>query len=305
MIRGRFAFIAEGWLSLHRRVRESPRLAALELVLGRPLSVRRRALGRGWLVEEVLEAPVLFKDRFGVEVLLHPSDGVADRYEHGGYNERAEQDFCAGFLRPGMVAFDVGANYGLYSLLFATRVDGGAVFAFEPEDWNFERLVQNIALNAAHQVTPVNAAVFRVDGEVELSVYPREQHGWHTLGHPAMELDGKPCLPAATTTVPALTLDSFCRERGITRIDLLKIDVEGAELDVLEGARGLFSAGAIGCVLFEVSPLMLEGMGRTGDEVFVFLRDRGFRINGLGEGGALVPFGGAPPGGYANYVALQ
>jgi FkbM family methyltransferase len=305
MLRGRLAFVSEGLVRLRRRVLTSPRLAAIELVLGRGIGGRRRALGKGWLVEHVLESPVLFTDRFGVEVLLYPSDGVADRYEHGGYNEQAEQDFCAAFLRPGMVAFDVGANYGLYSLLFAKSVGEGSVFAFEPEPWNFERLTRNIALNDASAVTPIRAAVFRTDGEVQLNVYPREQHGWHTLGRPAMELDGKPCRPEATVGVPAVTLDTFCGEHGIARIDLLKIDVEGAELDVLRGAQTLLESGAIGCVLFEVSPLMLEGMGHTVEEVFTYLRERGFELHDVAEGGALTPVSDLASERYANYVALR
>jgi FkbM family methyltransferase len=305
MLGGRLAFVSEGLLRLRRRVLTSPRLAAIELVLGRGINPSRRALGKGWLVENVFESPVLFTDRFGVQVLLYPSDGVADRYEHDGYNERAEQDFCAAFLDPGMVAFDVGANYGLYSLLFARCVGEGSVFAFEPEPWNFERLTRNIALNDASVVTPIRAAVFSTDGEVELNVYPREQHGWHTLGRPAMELDGKPCGPEGSLTVPSVTLDSFCSTHGITRIDLLKIDVEGAELDVLRGAKRLLESGAIRCVLFEVSPVMVEGMGYTAQEISSFLRERGFALHGLAERGSLSRVDELASERYANYVALR
>ena len=304
MLGGRLAFVSECLVRIRRRVLTSPRLAAIELVLGRGITPSRRALGKGWLVEHVFESPVLFTDRFGVQVLLYPSDGVADRYEHDGYNERAEQ-IVAAFLDPGMVAFDVGANYGLYSLLFAKCVGEGSVFAFEPEPWNFERLTRNIALNDASVVTPIRAAVFGTDGEVELNVYPREQHGWHTLGRPAIEVAGKPCPPEGSVTVPAVMLDTFCSERGITQIDLLKIDVEGAELDVLRGAKSLLERGVVRCVLFEVSPLMLEGMGHTAKEAFSFLRERGFELHGLAERGALTPVNDLAPDTYANYVALR
>jgi FkbM family methyltransferase len=284
---------------------ESRRLAALLLVLGRPGSVRRRALGRAYIAQDVLREPVVFTDRFGIQMLLHPSDDLVDRYSHQGYNEYREQDFCASYLKPGMTTFDVGANYGLYALLFAHFAGGDGVHAFEAETWNFQRLTTNLALNGVTGVHATCCAVADTSGEVRLTVYPREQFGWHTLGTPDLEVDGAPYPPSDFRTVPAVSVDDYCAERCIERIDLLKIDVEGAELDVLRGAQRMLGDGRVPCVLFEISEVMLQGMGHSGADVFALLREYGYALHAFADDGALVPAPDRPTGHYANFVALR
>lgn len=295
-------------LALAGRIRtrlESRRLAALLLVLGRRGGARRQALGRAFIAQEVLGEPVAFTDRFGVQVLLYPSDDLVDRYTNEGYNERFEQDFCASFLKPGMTAFDVGANYGLYALLFARLAGPEGVHAFEAEAWNFQRLTTNLALNGQAAVRAECCAVAATSGTAELTVYPREQFGWHTLGRPELEVDGKPYPPSEVRTVPAVSIDDYCATHGVEAIDLLKVDVEGAEIDVLRGASRMLSEGRVRCVLFEVSEVMLEGMGVSGADVFSLLRRHGYALHAFGADGALVPAGDGPTGHYANFVALR
>jgi FkbM family methyltransferase len=284
---------------------ESRRMAAVLLVLGHPGPKRRSALGRAYIAQEVLREPVVFTDRFDVQMLLYPSDDLIDRYANEGYNERREQDFCVSYLKPGMTTFDVGANYGLYALLFAHCVGADSVHAFEAESWNFQRLTTNLALNGATQVQAHCCAVTEASGEVQLTVYPREQFGWHTLGTPDLEVDGAPYPPQERRTVPAISIDDYCSQHGIGQIDLLKVDVEGAELEVLRGAQRMLGEGRVPCVLFEVSEAMLEGMGHSGDEVFDLLREHGYALHAFADDGSLMPAPQRPTDHYANFVALR
>ncbi|MCW2989889.1 MAG: putative methyltransferase [Solirubrobacterales bacterium] len=284
--------------------RPSPKLAAAALLLGRAKSAEQAALGREYIAQNVLREPVGFTDRFGIQVLLYPSDNLYDRYVHRGYNEVREQDFTARYLKPGMTTVDVGANYGLYSLMFAKLAGPEGVHAFEAEAWNHQRLLVNLALNGWAAGPHVHlAAVADQSGTVELNVFPREEFGWHTIGKPEMELHGQPYHPEETRTVPAVSLDDYCSEQGIDRIDFLKVDVEGAEPEVFAGAAALFAERRVGCVLFEVSEQMLAGLGHTGAEVFEQLRGWGYAIEAFAEDGSLVPAPDAPGQTYENFIA--
>jgi FkbM family methyltransferase len=257
-----------------------------------------------FLVQRALAAPVVFTDRFGLRYLLFPSDAVYESFLNNGYYEHAEQNFCAAYLKPGMTAFDVGASHGFYTLLFAKLSGPDFVYAFEPEEGNFARLRLNLELNSFLAVHASPVAVVNEPGEVELNVYPPELYGWHTLGQPAMEVEGRPVAPLARRRVPGVTLDDFCAENGIEQIDLLKLDVEGAELDVLRGACRLLRERRIGCLLFEVSQAMVEGMSHDPAEIFDLVRDAGFTIHGLTADGTLKRAPVSPTMQFQNFVAL-
>ena len=280
-----------------------------------PYVVVLPALNRSWqehdarvkafMVERLLDQPVLFTDRFNVQYLLYPSDNLYDRYYNHGYSEVAEQDFCASYIKPGMTAFDVGANYGMYTMLLSKLVGLGQVHAFEPEQWNFYRLQCNLVINRCKNVKAHPCAVFSSTGEVTLNVFQKEQFGWHTLGTPNMVVGGQRVLPNTKCRVRSVSLDEYCDQNRIARIDFLKVDVEGAELDVFQGARRLLRHGRIECVLFEISKPMIEGMGHEPVEIFDFLRGFGMSLHAIAAGGTLSPAPVEPGASYQNFVALR
>jgi FkbM family methyltransferase len=124
----------------------------------------------------------------------------------------------------GGVCFDVGANVGLYSLLFARTV--ARVFAFEPVPRNIAFLARTLAANRVRNVTIVPMAVSDVS---ELADFG----GWADWSTGGLVTAGAGAQPVAT-----VSLDDFASRYGVTP-DLLKIDVEGAEHAVLRGAIGL------------------------------------------------------------------
>jgi FkbM family methyltransferase len=278
--------------------------ATVLIVLGDRLGRRASARGKTFLVRRVLAEPVVFTDRFDLRYLLFPSDAVYESFLNDGYYERAEQTFCAGYVDPGMTVFDIGASHGYYTLLFAKLAGPEHVHAFEPEERNFARLRMNLELNGFESVHASRLAVVDEPRDVDLNVFPPELYGWHTLGTPSMEVDGRPAVPVAQQRVRGMTLDDYCSEHGVERIDLLKLDVEGAELEVLRGAGRLLREGKIACILFEVSEAMVEGMSHDPAEIFDLVRDAGLTVHELAADGTLRRAPARPTMHFQNFVAL-
>jgi FkbM family methyltransferase len=134
--------------------------------------------------------------------------------------------------RPGMTALDIGANVGAYSLLLGQWVGpAGAVFAFEPAPHTHDGLRRQIRLNGLDAVvTPVRAAVGAAPVTATFVIEP-------TAGEGRLAIAGTTTDGAGTTVdVQVTTIDEFCARERLTP-GFIKIDVEGAELDVLRGAR--------------------------------------------------------------------
>ena len=125
----------------------------------------------------------------------------------------------------GAVVYDVGANVGVYSLLASLQVGtSGKVYAFEPLERNLRYLRQHIALNNLQNCIIFETAVSNTEG-----TRPFSAAGWDA-SMARLSSDGD-------ILVPSTTLDScIYGENGLCPPDIIKIDVEGAELEVLEGA---------------------------------------------------------------------
>jgi FkbM family methyltransferase len=141
-----------------------------------------------------------------------------------------------GFLRPGSVVVDVGASLGEWTVPFARAVGClGRVIAIEPTQRSAAALEATLAANALHQAEITRCAIADHDGAAELAVpivtSPRIDTGTARLG-PA---------PAGyeAVRVTLRSLDSVAAERGLSRLDLIKIDVEGHERHVLDGAAAI------------------------------------------------------------------
>ena len=191
---------------------------------------------------------------------------LSARYRHLSWNPDEYRAFRAA-VRRGMTVLDVGANAGAYTLMFATWVgQGGHVFAFEPAPDAREGLRVHVALNGFdRQVTIVEAAVAGSVGTAPFAVHP--SGGASSLALDS--LDHAPRLVVATETI-----DNFCKVHGLLPA-VIKIDVEGAELDVLRGARHTLALpGMHAFVEFHPSAWQRAGIGRA--EIEAELRSQGF-----------------------------
>jgi FkbM family methyltransferase len=146
-------------------------------------------------------------------------------YWLGSY-EREKQRQIANELRPGDVFYDLGANVGVYTLLAARLLIAGKVYAFEPLPKNIEYLRKHLKLNRVSNVELLELAVCDFVGIASF-----EEGDNRSVGH----LGG-----GSSTRVHTATLDSLLQQGEIVPPNLIKIDIEGAELLALSGARETF-----------------------------------------------------------------
>ena len=204
-----------------------------------------------------------------------------DREDHRSYEPLFYKSFVER-IRPGMKVADVGAHFGFFSLAAALRVgDGGRVFSFEPSPETAPTLRNNILLNRwDNRVEVVEAAVSATHGLVSFYTYGKSMAA--SLNRKNVEVLNPERPPTALEVkVPSVTLDQFCRSRGVT-LDVLKIDVEGAELLVLQGARELLLRDRP-LILCEIHPLQMEQCGGSLQEFEEYIRSVGYRLEALDE----------------------
>jgi FkbM family methyltransferase len=178
---------------------------------------------------------------------------LAARYRHVSWNPEEYEAFRAA-VRPGATVFDVGANVGAYTLLFAQWVGpSGTVVAFEPAPASAAGLRHQLRLNGvADRVQVVESAVADIVGTAAFAA--DRASGANALisaGHA-----GEHAVMVTTTS-----LDAFCEAKRI-RPDVIKIDVEGAEMAVLRGARRTLAAEGVQAFM-EFHPAVWPSLGVT------------------------------------------
>ena len=197
-----------------------------------------------------------------------------------GYSDGAHARLLHRFLRPGMVYFDIGAHFGQFTLVAAGCVgSGGQVHAFEAAGQTYTQLKANIELNHLTNVTANHAAVFDKPGQIELQVCVPGKGEFNAIGkplRPEREVVG-------TETVPAVTVDDYCGEHNIERVDLMKIDTNGAELSVLRGAQQLLAGDDAPVIVCEFNDVTVADMGYCTADLRAELERQGYGLHRLDE----------------------
>lgn len=194
------------------------------------------------------------------------------------------------------VVFDVGANVGFYSLLAAQANSGAQVHAFEPTPDIAKRLLDHSDMNNFQNIVVNQVGVGDVGGRGRLR---------HCQGDSGAN-DGMNFVVSGLShpndvEVEIISIDDYCRAKDIRLIDLLKIDVEGAEYDVLLGADSLLRKKAIRCLIVEFMEWASNRRGRTTDDLRSLLESHGYKLFTLSRG-YLKPLGTTPDG--DNVIAL-
>lgn len=204
----------------------------------------------------------------GHRMVLDPNDSL--RLYGKGVYEPAETALLARSVRAGDVVLDIGANIGYFTLQLARHAGPqGRVVAFEPEPENVALLRRNVELNGYRTVEVVGAAVGDGPGTVTLHV-AAENRGDHRLFG---EADGRP-----TLEVPMVSIDAYLAEHGIERVDVVKIDVQGAEGLVFAGMRRLLAERPPRLLLVEFWPFGLRRCGQDPAALLDSLASVGHRI---------------------------
>jgi len=135
------------------------------------------------------------------------------------------------------------------------------------------RLKNNIKVNNITNIEIIPLAVSNKVGRDELNIF--ESYGHHSLGRVDTTKFVK------KQKVKITTLDNFCKEKNIDFIDCVKIDVEGFELEVLEGAKELIQNNRIKLIILEISKILLTKLGKNVDNVYDILNNNGYAIYNL------------------------
>jgi FkbM family methyltransferase len=214
----------------------------------------------------------------GMPIWIDTRDRViAARLVGDGVWEPEETAAFVAHVGPGMCVFDVGANVGYYTLLAARAVGAsGRVFAFEPEPRNFALLSRSVAGNGFVNVRLHNAAVSSGPGSARLHLDDAN------FGAHSFELGSVRTSSGRSVEVDAVALDGFLEEaRDSAAGILVKIDVQGAEALVVEGARGLLALPRV-TVFLELWPEALERSGADPARLLDDLAALGFAFEDVG-----------------------
>ena len=217
--------------------------------------------------------------RGGVNWSLDLREGIDFAIYLTGYFEPRTVAAYRRILAPGRVAVDIGANMGAHTLHLSGCVGrDGRVLAFEPTAEAYCRLARNIAINPelGRRIDAMQTMLVATpDTAPEPTVYaswplrsPSDAHDLH-LG-----------VALSTEGANISTLDDAVAAAGLDRVDLIKLDVDGHELDVLRGARTILKQHHPAIVM-ELSPYTIEERGQDPSELIALLQDQGYRFYDL------------------------
>jgi FkbM family methyltransferase len=211
--------------------------------------------------------------RKGVRMRLH-FGGALSRLIFRGDFEVAERTFLAAYLKPGDVFVDVGANLGLYALLAAHAVGPrGRVHAFEPYAQACDRLRMNVSLNGFQNICVYQIALSDRAGLTSIHLAEPGWDAWNSLAAGSVNESG------GCETVVARTWDEFAAANELAgNVTLMKIDVEGWEVPVLRGGRGLLSQPNAPVLQVEFTDAATEGAGFSCQMLYRLLEEYGYRL---------------------------
>ena len=184
----------------------------------------------------------------------------------------AEKRFLSSVVRDDSIVADVGANQGLYTLWLARVATSGRIYAFEPDPELFECLEQNVRNNQLTNVSAIRAAASDRSGTLALTANKLNRGDNRVARVPDSGLE----------QVKAFTIDEIVSH---SHLDLLKIDVQGFEIEVLRGARETMGNNRNLTIVFEFWPYGLRQTGHRPNELMDLLGEAGFQIAALGRDG--------------------
>lgn len=229
-----------------------------------------------------------------VKMVIDPSRSMGSAIYWTGYHEFREFLFLHRFLRPDMVFLDVGANQGEYSLFAAKRLTKGKVIAFEPLPSIRTRFEENIRLNNFTNIRIVEAGLSDKKGTLEIHEVEDEHEGLATffLG------DRK---SRKSFNVPLVKLDEIADGVEFSRIDFIKIDIEGGELNALRGAQNTIKRFKP-AIMIEINEDTYLAAGYRTQDILDILGTSGYQPFEIRKVGRLAPVNDLPP--FGNFVFL-
>ncbi len=235
-----------------RRIRPAPVQSALLKMLG--LTRRREITFEGW--------------RFYCD----PSSNFGHSLANGGYEPRMVE-VLRNYLRPNGTFLDLGTNEGFFSVLASTFVGPmGQVISVEPQTRLLPQIQENLKRNSCYNCRVIQCVVSDEDGEAIIHLAPRTNSG-------ATSLFRVTRYPVPTETVPSLTLARLLERCGLGGIDLVKVDIEGAEYSVFTSASEILRTGQLRHIALEYHDTTLRRRGLSSEDLHRHILSCGYRMN--------------------------
>jgi FkbM family methyltransferase len=239
-----------------------------------------------WAFEEVPRESDFysFRDRYGSKMLVHPHFLIDREIIANGIYDAELHAYIERNVEPGMLCIDVGANVGTVALHLATRVGAmGRVICFEPIPHLYRRLCENITENHLEDiVTPVKLALVDHCSRALMAVADE------TLPNQGMAslVEFSHGLLSERLEVECRTLDAFVEQHNIHRLDLIKVDIQGAESMFLDGARQTLR-NLKPRLLMEVAPSSQQCVGFDSRDLIRKIEELGYEVHELRSHGQL------------------
>lgn len=193
----------------------------------------------------------------------------------------AEYLFYCNHIKPGCTTFDIGANYGEFTLLFS-RLTGetGNVHVFEPVPETYNRLLETVDKFKLRNAICNQTGISDTNGTFVMNVYDTEFNKLNTIANRPLEKYGIHTEKPIRKEISCTSIDDYCKNNNIDHIDLLKIDVEGAELKALEGARQMFLDKKIKCCVFEFGQTVFD-MNNSVNDYINFFNSVNYKVSNI------------------------
>src|SRR5271163_203538 len=203
--------------------------------LYKPWAEKKKSLYFRWM-SMFPELPAPLRLPFGAWWLVR-RDNAGMPISQGEF-EPGEIAFVTRLLKPGMTVLDIGAHHGLYTLLASKRVGPrGKVFSFEKSTRERTALLQHLRINHCANVVVEPFAVGDTNGNLNLCALSDLPNGHNGSANLAADVP----VTLKPAPVPVVKLDDWLVTKRINEVDCIKLDLEGGELEVLEGASHLMS----------------------------------------------------------------
>lgn len=210
---------------------------------------------------------IFYRDSITLDLDLE--DWIQQQIYFLGDYEKPEIDFLYKTLRKGDVFVDIGANIGLFSLNASVILgETGKIYAFEAYPSNYDVLRSHVRLNGFHNITAENVAISDRKSIIEMKYNANDRN----IGMASAYLKDF----TSSIAVNALSLDEYTAEKNITRIDLIKMDIEGGEFKALQGMENVLRMWSPK-LLIEINSEAMQSADYSESDILKFLEKLKYR----------------------------
>lgn len=223
-----------------------------------------------WKINQIFfKIPAIIEMIKGARIICYPDSSYGSFVVYANLPEFEELNFIHNITSDGDCVFDVGANLGDVAILAASKGENVKVYTFEPTKELIPLIHENIAINQfQNRINVISDAVSNKNGKINFALENESE-----INH----ISYKNSKNNNTSRVNCITLDKFTKTKSIKHINLLKIDVEGAEMMVFEGSKYLFKNNKVDIIVFEVNKNILN-YGYNEKKMINFLERNNFFV---------------------------